>query len=542
MRQDGLAIGLAILAGLVLFLPFIGITHLFDWDEINFAESAREMLLTGDYLNVQINFEHFREKPPLFIWMQVLSMKLFGINEFAARFPNTICSIFTLTALYRVGQRVHGHRFGLMWMLVYLGSVLPFFYFKSGLIDPWFNLFTFLGIAYFAYYFIYKQSRRLNLVLAAVFIGLGILTKGPVALLILLLVFLVYLFYQRFRIKSSFADVLLFTFVLVLVGGFWFLLQILNGNLEIIQDFITYQIRLFQTEDAGHGGFMLYHFVVMLLGVFPASVFAIRYLFKRTGRSKSEDIFLRWMKILFWTVLILFTVVSTKIVHYSSMAYLPLTFIATLHISKLVRGNKFIRVIGKTLIFVIAVLYTLVVSAISQIEYLKSRIDLSEYIQDPFALDNLEARAGWHGWEWSIGIVFLLTLSYFLFIEKRNRIKVYGLFASTALFTFLTVVFITPRIEEYSQHSAIEFYKSLESQDVYVATLGYKSYAQYFYSKIEPHGNIKASDKEWLLSGEIDKPAYFVMKIHRKDQYLQRYPQLELLYEKNGFVFTKRKD
>src|ERR1700710_692052 len=79
---------LIILIGSVVFIPFLGAVHLFDWDEINFAESAREMLLTHDYFRVQINFQPFWEKPPLFIWLQSLSMKTFGINEFAARFPN----------------------------------------------------------------------------------------------------------------------------------------------------------------------------------------------------------------------------------------------------------------------------------------------------------------------------------------------------------------------------------------------------------------------------------------------------------------------
>jgi 4-amino-4-deoxy-L-arabinose transferase-like glycosyltransferase len=77
----------------LLFVPFLGGVHLFDWDEINFAEAAREMIVTGDYLTVQINYLPFWEKPPLFIWMQVISMKLFGINEFAARFPNAVCGI-----------------------------------------------------------------------------------------------------------------------------------------------------------------------------------------------------------------------------------------------------------------------------------------------------------------------------------------------------------------------------------------------------------------------------------------------------------------
>jgi 4-amino-4-deoxy-L-arabinose transferase-like glycosyltransferase len=55
---------LVVLWGALLFLPFLGAAHLFDWDEINFAESAREMLVTGNYQQVQINYKPFMEKPP----------------------------------------------------------------------------------------------------------------------------------------------------------------------------------------------------------------------------------------------------------------------------------------------------------------------------------------------------------------------------------------------------------------------------------------------------------------------------------------------
>lgn len=51
-----------VLGSLLLFLTFNGNLHLFDWDEINFAESAREMIITGDYSTVMINFKPFWEK------------------------------------------------------------------------------------------------------------------------------------------------------------------------------------------------------------------------------------------------------------------------------------------------------------------------------------------------------------------------------------------------------------------------------------------------------------------------------------------------
>ena len=70
-------------AAALLYIPFIGGVPLFDWDEINFAEISREMITTGDYLNTQVNYQPFFEKPPFFFWLQVVCMKTFGIHEFS---------------------------------------------------------------------------------------------------------------------------------------------------------------------------------------------------------------------------------------------------------------------------------------------------------------------------------------------------------------------------------------------------------------------------------------------------------------------------
>ncbi|HSH66690.1 MAG TPA: glycosyltransferase family 39 protein, partial [Bacteroidia bacterium] len=174
---------LIILIALLLFVPFLGAVHLFDWDEINFAECAREMLVTHDYFSVKINYQPFWEKPPVFIWLQALSMNIFGVNEFAARLPNAICGVFTLLALFNIGRKVVDIKFGLVWTLVFAASFLPHFYFKSGIIDPWFNLFIFLGIYYFILFINYNTRLKNNnyfpfLLKSALFIGLAILTKG----------------------------------------------------------------------------------------------------------------------------------------------------------------------------------------------------------------------------------------------------------------------------------------------------------------------------------------------------------------------------
>ena len=242
-KDSFLQIGIAIV-GLLLFVPGLGAVHLFDWDEINFAESAREMIVSGNYLDVQINFKSFWEKPPLFIWMQVLSMKIFGINEFAARFPNAICGVCTLLLLFNIGRRLKGSNFGMLWVLLYAGSVLPFFYFKSGIIDPWFNLFIFSGVYYFVRYSDINDigNKTLQAALSGFFLGLAVLTKGPVGFLVFLLTFAVYLVWIRFRMPFRWKDVAVFIVMLCLMGGLWFILQLLNGNYSVIHDFIVYHV------------------------------------------------------------------------------------------------------------------------------------------------------------------------------------------------------------------------------------------------------------------------------------------------------------
>jgi hypothetical protein len=101
---------------------------------------------------------------------------------------------------------------------------------------------------------------------------------------------------------------------------------------------------------------------------------------------------------------------------------------------------------------------------------------------------------------------------------------------------------IAPRIEKYSQHAAIEFFQSLKGQDVYVDTYGYKSYAPYFYSAVRPGNRQESRDDKWLMTGPVDKPTYLVIRINKKDQILKEHgDKVTVLYEKNGFVFLRRK-
>ncbi len=549
----------------LLFIPFIGNLHLFDWDEINFAESAREMLVTKDYLNVQIFYESFWEKPPLFIWFQAIAMKIFGVNEFAARFPNAIAGVISLVLLFNIGRKLKDEKFGIIWATAYAVSLLPFFYFKSGIIDPWFNLFIFLGITNY----IYAQQdsnfkkKYIYIAFSALFIGLAVLTKGPVALGVFGLTAVGLLIKERFKLHLKFGHVLVFALVFAISGGFWFLLQIANGNWQTVVDFMVYQVRLFSIEDSGHGGFPLYHFVVLLFGMFPISLFAIHGHKKSVAFRPKVDYFRAGMLYSFWIVLILFSIVKTKIVHYSSFCYFPMSFLAAYSVYGIIKERK-------TLPKWLSIGQLFLTFLIGFIVFLAPIFDKNKgwfieklNITHSFTVGNLQGNPGWSVWESIIGVLLIAGMIFSLIkIKKGKSLKGFRFMAITAIiFIYATMIFITPGAEKYSQNSAIEFFKSKKGEDVYVQTF-YKSYAKLFYPQLEPFSdehpfmliwNEKKKDvtekiidtKElyftnWLAEGDIDKTAYFVVRIDKKEQTLNRFKKVQVLYEKNGYVFCIR--
>ncbi len=554
----------------LLFLPFLGQVHLFDWDEINFAECAREMIASGNYKLVQLNYQPFWEKPPLFIWMQVLSMKLFGINEFAARLPNACCGIVTLNVLYIIGKRMYNQRFGLLWTLVYAGTLLPHLYFKSGIIDPWFNLFNFLSL-----YFVIQYTTQepglpkswKNAACAGLFIGLAVLCKGPVALLILGICSLAWMIARKTIRLIRFKHLLVFILAFGISGLSWWLVLFFTGNKQIIGEFIDYQLRLMNTEDAGHKGFPFYHFIVLLVGCFPSSVFLIPAHRPHETDSVYHKQVKLWMLLLFWVVLILFSLVRTKIVHYSSLCWFPLSFLATYYIQLL--WNKEV-VARKWMVFVlsgIGALLGLIFIGIPLIEYCKTLLLKGGWAQDEFAIACLNASVTWQGWEWSIGVVFLVVLLFFLSrLRKVVRMAVIGIYLCSLFTVALLIMIIVPRVEQYTQGAVIDFYKGISKESCYVETYGFKSYAYLFYTQKPPEANsqqmlqytkqrmLRAQmegdpygvvsfnrfSMDWMMNEPIDKPVYIVCKITQTVAMSRYKTGFRLLYTKNGYAFYKR--
>ncbi len=532
------------------FLPGLGNVHLFDWDEINFAELAREMVVTGDWLRLQINYELFTEKPPFFFWLQGISMHLLGVGEYAARLPNALLGMLVLPFLYVSGKFLIDRKFGFLWALSWFGSVLPFLYFKSGIIDPYFNFFTFNGL-FFLIHLIWKKKGREEvyfsktsatyLWLAGISMGLAVLTKGPVAYLVITLTLGSYWLSNGFKTGLPFVSFVKFSLIGLSVFSFWLLVDMLLHGPAFLIEFTIRQWELLTQNDAGHGGFPGYHFVVLLAGCFPASIFALRG-FSRISGLKAPHLkdFQRWMVTLLLVVLVLFSLVNTKIVHYSSLAYYPLTYLSALvlwHYAERQKKLKYWMIIGILIIGFLALALSIALPwAGNHIETLKPLFE-----KDPFARANLQAQVNWAQWHYLPAVFLGLVLLVFsVFARKRQVVAIRVLFMGTAIWCALVLGFFIKNIEAYSQKAAVGFFEDLVQEECYVTTFGYKSYVPWFYAKIQSHTNPNATQKEWLYHGKVDRPVYICTKINKVEKLEEAIPDAQFLYAKNGFFFYKR--
>jgi hypothetical protein len=277
--------------------------------------------------------------------------------------------------------------------------------------------------------------------------------------------------------------------------------------------------------------------VVVFIGCFPISIIALPILFGKKTEMKKD--FLRLMKILFWTVMILFSITTTKIVHYSSLTYMPLAFIATCYLDWLIVNKEKMKISLLVLIAFMGLVFSFLLAALP---YVANHQELIlPYLKDPFAAASLSVNVHWSGFESLIGIIYFVAVIFAIvfFNKKQNWRGLLFLFYSTAVCLFIYLIAVVPKIEKYSQGPAIDFYESLQGKDVYVWPIGFKSYAQYFYAKKPASPVYGEANEQFLLKGNITKPAYFVVKITNTG-FDSTCHNCRLLKQEGGFKFYKR--
>jgi 4-amino-4-deoxy-L-arabinose transferase-like glycosyltransferase len=179
----------------------LGASSLWDANEAFYAETPREMIEANDYVNPTFNYRPRLNKPPLSYWVVVPFYKLFGVSESTERLPIVLGALTMIATAFALGRILFSLEAGL---LAAIGlAVAPRFLMFSRriLIDVYVSMFMALALLMYVCAEKDPKRRRRYLILMYVFIGLGVLTKGPVAAVLPAAVLFVYFLVFR-RLKS----------------------------------------------------------------------------------------------------------------------------------------------------------------------------------------------------------------------------------------------------------------------------------------------------------------------------------------------------
>jgi 4-amino-4-deoxy-L-arabinose transferase-like glycosyltransferase len=320
---------------------------LVDRDEPRFAEASREMIERGDYVVPHFNDDLRLDKPPLAYWMQVASYRIFGENDFAARFPSAVAAALLALSIFAWGNRIGGEDVGWRAAIIFTLSLQVFIHAKAAVADMW--LVLFVTTAHWAGWELIQQKRTPNVERRTsntewvwwwtfyVSLALGFLAKGPIAWVPLLTVTCTKIFSSQIAFAKTFKFTrgILLMLAIVALWGIPALVQTRGefssvglGRHVVARSIVTME---------GHGaqslaGYLLllpFYFVTIFVSFFPWSM-KLPWLARKLWRerpvaasdaSDTRDASDKYLLAGIGIIFVIFTFVSTKLPHYTLPAF-----------------------------------------------------------------------------------------------------------------------------------------------------------------------------------------------------------------------------
>jgi 4-amino-4-deoxy-L-arabinose transferase-like glycosyltransferase len=181
------AISLAYLAGMMV--------NIMDVDASQYASMSREMLESGSYLQIYEHGRDYLDKPPLLFWLSSLSMSVFGATNFAYKFPSFLFALIAIYSTYRFAQLFYSERIAQVSALVLASSQALFTITNDCRTDT-----LLMGCVAFTFWQLaaaFETSKNRHFLLGFIGIGLGLLSKGMIAIVIPALAFSVHFIYKK---------------------------------------------------------------------------------------------------------------------------------------------------------------------------------------------------------------------------------------------------------------------------------------------------------------------------------------------------------
>ncbi len=295
----------------ILLFHRLGAIGMLGPDEPRYAAVAREMFLSGDYVTPRLNGVPWFEKPVLMYWGAALGFKIFGVNEWGARFPSALAAAFCVFLIYWCGRRLWDRRVGFLAALIMASSVGYFAFARAASMDmPLTACLTAALVFFLVGLNDHSGNRRWWFYLFYAALGLGTLAKGPVAILLPVVAMVCFIAvrgaYDEWRSWHPAGIVIAAAIALP-----WYILCTWRNGWEFIQVFIiNHNFQRFTSTIHGHQRPFYFYLPVLLLLTFPWTFLLIPTLKRSFSRTEQ---FIAW-----WAVVpfIFFSLASSKLPGY----------------------------------------------------------------------------------------------------------------------------------------------------------------------------------------------------------------------------------
>jgi 4-amino-4-deoxy-L-arabinose transferase-like glycosyltransferase len=316
----------AILLALLLALLALrlGAVPLAGPDEPRYARVAVEMHRAGTWVRPTLQGEPWLEKPPLFYWLAGGAFSVLGETEAAARIPSVVATLLLVGATAFFGARLYGTAAGLHAGFVAGTSVLTFVYGHAASMDMLLAATVTVAVGLMGLEALGLAGPRAA-VLAAAAAGLATLAKGPLGILLPVLVLGGYL--AATRDLRSLRELLSIPAVLAFlaVAAPWYVAILLDQGRRFVDVFIlNHNVERFTSTVHNHPGAIWYYVPVLLVGVFPWSGLSVPALVRIDPRGSRPDLF-----VLIWLLLplVFFSLAGSKLPGYILPCVPPLAIL-----------------------------------------------------------------------------------------------------------------------------------------------------------------------------------------------------------------------
>jgi len=321
---------------------------LIDRDEPRFAEASREMIQRGDYVVPYFNNQLRLDKPPLTYWAQVISYRIFGENDFAARFPSALAAALIAVTIPVRGLRIGRERVGWRAAIIFTLCLQTFIHAKAAVADMWLALFVstahWCGLELLRDGLMNPEHRRSNAehrisvwwFFFYISLALGFLAKGPIAWVPLLTVGCTIFYTPNLQLGRRFKFVRGILLMLAIIAV-WGIPALIRTHGEFFRIGIGRHVigrSLGAMEGHGWdslGGYVLllpFYFLTVFVSFFPWSI-KLPSLLKRLWRKHDniDNYLFSGAAIIF----IIFSLIKTKLPHYTLPAFGLLALLLARH-------------------------------------------------------------------------------------------------------------------------------------------------------------------------------------------------------------------